>query len=178
MKRFMLCLAAVVVGLPLMMSVPGCGQKSPVAPDVQSNGQPEYRVIRVSPELEVRVHRSIPDSSTFMVFVGDSTSREAKPTQALASWQDGTRIRYGWDSDRDFYIDYRTPRSCCYRISYTYALYYALRAAGKPLIVYATGVNPDGTINWHIIIGASVLRYISPALDWFLAYQAKMQYYL
>lgn len=169
---------AALVGLSIvaLMVLASCGTKKTVLGPVTSSGDDvEFRTVQVSPDVTVRVSRSIPDSINFSVGVDDSTGR-AGPLQALASWYDGTRIRYGWDYDRDFYIDYKTPRSCCYRVYMTYALYYALQLAGKPLVVYGLSCNADGTITWRIVIGASVLRYISPASDWFLMWQAKMQY--
>lgn len=171
-RQYLLCLSVMTT----FMAIAGCG-RSVVGPDPTKPDQPEYRVVSNSSGVEVWAHRSIPDSFSFSATVEDSTAIRTAPARIEASWQDGTRTGYGWGSDHDFYINFRTPRSCCYRVSYTYALYYALKAADKPLIVYATGTNADGSINWRIIIGASVLRYISPVSDWFLFWQAKMQYY-
>ncbi len=163
-KMVMVCAMAAVLA--------GCGKDNPVAPVVD-----EFRTIQVSPEVIVKVHNSIVDTMNFDVGIVDSTvQRSPGVLSVTASWIDGTRTAYGWNADRDFYIDFRTPRSCCYRVSYTYALHYALHAAGKPLIVYVRGYNADGSVNWRIIIGASVIRWMSPASDWFLFWQAKMQY--
>jgi len=168
MQRMLLCLW-VMVGLTLT----GC-DKPPTAPE-HDQVEP-FRSIQVSPEVTLKLHPSIPDSVSFSIGIEDSSGVSMESIRALSSWRDGTRIRYGWDYDRDFYVDYKTPRSCCYRVSYTYALYYALQAAGKPLVVYGLSSNADGTITWRIVIGVSILRYISPASDWFLMWQAKMQY--
>lgn len=116
------------------------------------------------------------DGTVEFDIVDESNPDKEAPTSALASWLDGTRVRYGWDYDHDFYIDYKTPRSCCYRVSMTYFLYQQLQAAGKPLVVYGLSCNADGTITWRIIIGASAVQRMSPVSDWFLVWQAKMQY--
>ena len=168
MKKLFLALSAMV----LVAGLAGCGKQNPVAPSID-----EYRTVQVAPNVIVKVHSSITDSMTFDVGIVDSTTqRSSQMLGVMSSWIDGSRTAYGWDADRDFTIDFRTPRSCCYRVSYTYALHYALQAAGKPLIVYVRGYNPDGSVNWRIIIGASVIRWMSPASDWFLFWQAKMQY--
>lgn len=172
LKCLALCLLIVV---PISFMQISCSKRLPTTPETLVSE--EYRTIVVSPDVTIKLHRSIPDSVQFQVGVEDTSTIGAESMKALASWQNGTRIRYGWDYDGDFYIDYKTPRSCCYRVSYTYALHYALQAAQKPLVVYGLSSNSDGTITWRIIIGASVLRYISPVADWFLMWQAKMQYY-
>jgi hypothetical protein len=136
----------------------------------------EYRTIQLTPDVTVKLHRSIPDSVHFSVGIDDSMVKRVQPLQALASWRDGTRIRYGWDSDRDFYVDYKTPRSCCYRVYYTLFLSYALQAVNKPLVVYGLSCNVDGTITWRIVIGASAIKWMGPVSEWFLMGQAKMQY--
>lgn len=165
MKKLMLMFVMIAV-------LAGCSKENPVAPVGE-----EFRTIQVSPEVIVKVSNTIADSMSFDVGIVDSTTQRSPGTMSVtASWIDGSRTAYGWDADRDFYIDFRTPRSCCYRVSYTYALHYALQAAGKPLVVYVRGYNADGSVNWRIIIGASVIRWMSPASDWFLFWQAKMQY--
>lgn len=167
--------ALAVVVLTLFV---GCSsEQSPTAPSSPIPNAGNLNLIYSDSGIVVYSDTSITDSIEFSLVVEDSLSDRGRMDQALASWQDGWRIGYGWDYDGDFYIDYNTRRSCCYRVSYTYALYYALRAANKPLIVYAYRSNVDGTISWRIIIGASALRHISPVADWFLSWQAKMQYY-
>lgn len=176
-----------VAVLTFVIGIAGCSllDKNPVAPQDTSSvlreatppDAGEFRIVDETSQVMVMVHKSIIDSLRVNVGIEDSlASSRVQQTQAMASWMDGSRVRYGWDYDRDFYIDYKTPRSCCYRVYMTYALYYALQAVNKPLVVYGLSCNADGTITWRIIIGASVLRYISPASDWFLMWQAKMQY--
>lgn len=164
-----LSIAAVVI-------TTSCGtRKTVTGPATDPVDDGEFRSVLVSSDVTVKVHRSIPDSVSLTVGVEDTTGRVG-PLQALASWNDGTRIRYGWDYDRDFYIDYKTPRSCCYRVYYTLFLSYALQAVNKPLVVYGLSCNADGTITWRIVIGASAIRWMGPVSEWFLMWQAKMQY--
>jgi len=178
----------VVIALAFVAGMVGCSQidKNPVAPQdaglmLREATPPdpggEFRIVDATPQMKVMLHKSIIDSLHIDVGVEDSTTASRiQQSQAMASWMDGSRVRYGWDYDRDFYIDYKTPRSCCYRVYMTYALYYALQAAGKPLVVYGLSCNADGTITWRIIIGFTVIQRLSPVSDWFLMWQAKMQY--
>ncbi len=175
MKKVLLLVVA-VLGLSVTMSVQGCG-KNPVGPHLTDRIPEGYRIVFQDSTVQVYWPSSISEVPNFQVGVVDTTNRLARPSQAMASWLSGTRLRYYWDADHDFRVEYRTPRSCCYRVSYTYALYYALKLVNKPLIVYSIGTNPDGSINWRIIIGGSAVQWLSPISDWILAAQAEMQSY-
>lgn len=179
MKRICIALAMVVAMTAISYFATGCGNKSPVAPQTKtSTGVPDgYRVVYQDSTVQICWPSSTGDLPNFEVGMIDSTNRKTAPNQAQAAWISGTRLRYYWSSDHDFRIEYRTPRSCCYRVSYSYALYYALQMAHKPLIVYSIGTNADGSINWRIIVGGSAVQWISPISDWILAAQAEMQSY-
>lgn len=172
--KYFLVFAAVLLAAA-MFSV-GCA-KNPVGPQASNFVPQGYKVVFQDSTVQICMPTSTDQIPSFEVGMADSNSSKIAPTQAMASWVGGTRLRYYWDTDNDFRIEYRTPQSCCYRVSYTYALYYALKMVNKPLIVYSIGANADGSVNWRIIIGGSAVRWLSPISSWILAAQAEMQSY-
>lgn len=174
-KYLMLIAAIAVIGVASY----GCGGKNPVSPqsNITSSVPNGYRIVYQDSTVQIGMPSTTSDVPNFEAGMVDTSSRRAALNQAQATWVMGTRLRYYWDADHDFRIEYRTPRSCCYRVSYTYALYYVLKLVNKPLIVYSIGTNADGSINWRIIVGGSAVQWMSPISDWILAAQAEMQSY-